>query len=134
MNKSIVLLLIFILAVATFADVKKKRFDMGGASNTPSPTVEVAPAGDNTAAAKPVAAKPADVAVAKKRTSFYSIIAQEQKILREKLTAVISAMNWLTSAMCRSLSFTSPMYLHISFVSWRYPLTVEASMTAAFSL
>ena len=92
MNKSIVLLLIFILAVATFADVKKKRFDMGGASNTPSPTVEVAPAGDNTAAAKPVATKPADVAVAKKRTSFYSIIAQEQKVLREKLTAVISAM------------------------------------------
>ena len=107
MNKSIVLLLIFILAVATFADVKKKRFDMGGASNTPSPTVEVAPAGDNTAAAKPVATKPADVAVAKKRTSFYSIIAQEQKVLREKLTAVISAMKagdwgviWKFLAIC----------------------------------
>lgn len=107
MSKSIVLLLIFFLAVATFADVKKKRFDMGGASNTPSPTVEVAPAGDNTAAAKPVAAKPADVAVAKKRTSFYSIIAQEQKVLREKLTAVISAMKagdwgviWKFLAIC----------------------------------
>jgi ABC-type nickel/cobalt efflux system permease component RcnA len=95
MNKSIVLLLIFILAVATFADVKKKRFDMGGASNSPSPTVEVAPAGDNA------------VAVTKKNTSFYSIIAQEQKVLREKLTAVISAMKagdwgviWKFLAIC----------------------------------
>lgn len=100
MKKSIVFLLILLIAVAASAAVKKKRFDIGG-GDAPAATEVVAPAEDaatietavpvapETAVAKSVAApeKPSE-----KKQSLYALIAQEQKVLREKLTAAISAM------------------------------------------
>ena len=73
MKKSIVVLLVFLIAVAASAAVKKKRFDIGG-GDAPAATEVVAPADEQ------------------KVESFYTLIAQEQKVLREKLTAAISAM------------------------------------------
>lgn len=121
MKKSIVILIILLMAVAASAAVKKKRFDVGGGDAAPA-AVEVAPA-ENAAvetaepvnaaeSAKPVAVGAvAPVAVpekpAKKTRSFYTVIAQEQKVLREKLTAAISAMKsgdweaiWKFLAIC----------------------------------
>lgn len=101
MKKSIVVLLVLLIAVAASAAVKKKRFDIGG-GDASAATEVVAPAGDSVfatpiaseAAAEPVAAT--SVASPKKPSektrSFYTVIAQEQKVLREKLTAAISAM------------------------------------------
>lgn len=104
MKKSIVFLLVLLIAVAALAAVKKKRFDIGG-GDAPAATEVVAPAEDAAtietavpvapeAAAEPAAAK--SVAAPKKPSektrSFYTVIAQEQKVLREKLTAAISAM------------------------------------------
>ena len=104
MKKSIVFLLVLLIAVAASAAVKKKRFDIGG-GDAPAATEVVAPAEDAAtietavpvapeAAAEPVAAT--SVAAPKKPSektrSFYTVIAQEQKVLREKLTAAISAM------------------------------------------
>ena len=121
MKKSIVILIILLMAVAASAAVKKKRFDVGGGDAAPA-AVEVAPV-ENAAvetaepvnaaeSAKPVAVGAvAPVAVpekpAEKTRSFYTVIAEEQKVLREKLTATISAMKsgdwnaiWKFLAIC----------------------------------
>ena len=109
MKKSIIILLVILLAVAASAAVKKKRFDVGGASDAPVVTetmVEsVAPAESaavETAVPMPVTseivAEPAAKSVAEpgktvaNSRSLYTVIADEQKVLREKLTAAISAM------------------------------------------
>ena len=101
MNKIVSLILIFMLAVAATAAVKKKRFDVGEASDAPvatEATVEsVVPAEPAMEPEKPV----------EKSRSIYTVIAEEQKVLREKLTAVISAMKsgdwdaiWKFLAIC----------------------------------
>lgn len=106
MKKSIVILIILLMAVAASAAVKKKRFDVGGGDAAPA-AVEVAPA-ENAAvetaepvnaaeSAKPVAAGAVAPAAVPEKTvektrSFYTVIVEEQKVLREKLTAAISAM------------------------------------------
>lgn len=106
MKKSIVILIILLMAVAASAAVKKKRFDVGGGDAAPA-AVEVAPA-ENAAvetaepvnaaeSAKPVAVGAVAPAAVPKKTvektrSLYTVIAEEQKVLREKLTAAISAM------------------------------------------
>ena len=109
MKKSIVILLVFLLAVAASAAVKKKRFDMGGGDSPTAAetTVEsVAPAESaavETAVPMPVTSEIVAEPVAKSvaepgktvanSRSLYTVIADEQKVLREKLTAAISAMN-----------------------------------------
>ena len=114
MNKSLVILLAFLIAaVSASAAVKKKRFDVGG-GDAPAATEMVAPAegasavpeaAAETAVAKSVAAVPEKKA--EKTQSFYTVIAEEQKVLREKLTAAISAMKngdwdaiWKFLAIC----------------------------------
>ena len=95
MNKSLIIVLFFLLAVMdASAAVKKKRFDVGGASDAPAATEVVAPADDSVSAvAVPVAKTVAAPEKSSEKTrSFYTVIAQEQKVLREKLTAAISAM------------------------------------------
>lgn len=108
MKKSIVFLLVLLLAVAASAAVKKKRFDIGG-GDVPAATEVVTSTDDSvSAASEPVASESAaksavskSVAAvpaagpekpAEKTRSFYTVIAEEQKVLREKLTAAISAM------------------------------------------
>ena len=101
MKKSIVVLLVLLIAVAASAAVKKKRFDIGG-GDAPAAAEVVAPADDSVSAAAVASEAAAEPAVAKsvaapkkpseKTRSFYTVIAQEQKVLREKLTAAISAM------------------------------------------
>ena len=121
MKKSIVILIILLMAVAASAAVKKKRFDVGGGDAAPA-AVEVAPA-ENAAvetaepvnaaeSAKPVAVGAVAPAAVPEKTvektrSFYTVIVQEQKVLREKLTAAISAMKrgdwdaiWKFLAIC----------------------------------
>lgn len=106
MNRLLAFLLIFILAVSASAAVKKKRFDVGGAGDA-SVTVEAAPAEDaSVKIATPEAAAEPESSAEKSR-SFYMVIAQEQKVLREKLTAAISAMKsgdwdaiWKFLAIC----------------------------------
>jgi ABC-type nickel/cobalt efflux system permease component RcnA len=123
MKKSIVILLVFLLAVAASAAVKKKRFDVGGgdAPAVTETTVEsVAPAESaavETAVPMPVTseivAEPAAKSVAEpgktvaNSRSLYTVIAEEQKVLREKLTTAISAMKrgdwdaiWKFLAIC----------------------------------
>ncbi|MBO5531333.1 MAG: hypothetical protein J5977_02610 [Fibrobacter sp.] len=92
MKKSIIILLVFLLAVAASAAVKKKRFDMGGTSDAPV-AAEVAPAEPE---------KPAE-----ESRAILTVIAEEQKVLREKLTTAISAMKsgdwdaiWKFLAIC----------------------------------
>ena len=123
MKKSIIILLVILLAVAASAAVKKKRFDMGG-GDTPTAaetTVEsVAPAESaavETAVPMPVTSEIVAEPVAKSvaepgktvanSRSLYTVIAEEQKVLREKLTAAISAMKrgdwdaiWKFLAIC----------------------------------
>lgn len=77
MKKSIIILLVILLAMAASAAVKKKRFDMGGTSDAPV-AAEVAPAEPE---------KPAE-----ESRAILTVIAEEQKVLREKLTTAISAM------------------------------------------
>ena len=91
MKKSIVFLLVLLLAVAASAAVKKKRFDIGGAGEAPAAAEVVAPAGDSlaTESAAPVAVPEKSPA---KSRSFYAVIADAQKVLREKLTVAITAM------------------------------------------
>ena len=91
MKKSIVILLVFLLAVAASAAVKKKRFDMGGGD---------APVAAEVAPAEPE--KPAE-----ESRAILTVIAEEQKVLREKLTTAISAMKrgdwdaiWKFLAIC----------------------------------
>lgn len=86
MKKSIVFLFVLLIAVAASAAVKKKRFDVGG-GEAPAATEMVAPA--EGASAVPAAVPEKSV---EKTRSFYTVIAEEQKVLREKLTAAISAM------------------------------------------
>ncbi len=109
--------------MAASAAVKKKRFDMGGgdAPAVTETTVEsVAPAESaavETAVPMPVTseivAEPAAKSVAEpgktvaNSRSLYTVIAEEQKVLREKLTTAISAMKrgdwdaiWKFLAIC----------------------------------
>ena len=92
MKKSIIILLVILLAMAASAAVKKKRFDMGGTSDAPV-AAEVAPAEPE---------KPAE-----ESRAILTVIAEEQKVLREKLTTAISAMKrgdwdaiWKFLAIC----------------------------------
>lgn len=101
MKKSIVFLFVLLIAVAASAAVKKKRFDVGG-GEAPAATEMVAPA--EGASAVPAAVPEKTV---EKTRSFYTVIAEEQKVLREKLTAAISAMKrgdwdaiWKFLAIC----------------------------------
>lgn len=101
MKKSIVFLLVLLIAVAASAAVKKKRFDVGG-GEAPAATEMMAPA--EGASAVPAAVPKKTV---EKTRSFYTVIAEEQKVLREKLTAAISAMKsgdwdaiWKFLAIC----------------------------------
>ena len=105
MKKSIVFLLVLLIAVAASAAVKKKRFDVGG-GDAPAATEATV---ESVAPAEPIAAESAVVPEKKteKTRSFYTVIAQEQKVLREKLTAAISAMKsgdwdaiWKFLAIC----------------------------------
>ena len=91
MKKLTIFLLVFLLAVAASAAVKKKRFDIGNAGDAPAVTEVVAPAGDMPAT-ESVGAVPANVleSVKPESKTFYTVIAEEQRILREKLTAAIS--------------------------------------------
>ena len=104
MKKSIVFLLVLLIAVAASAAVKKKRFDVGGASDAPAATeVTVKSVAPEVAAESAVVPeKPVE-----KSRSLYTVIAEEQKVLREKLTATISAMKsgdwnaiWKFLAIC----------------------------------
>lgn len=101
MKKSIVFLFVLLIAVAASAAVKKKRFDVGG-GEAPAATEMVAPA-----EGAAVAPAEAPEKTAEKTRSFYTVIAEEQKVLREKLTAAISAMKsgdwdaiWKFLAIC----------------------------------
>lgn len=78
--------------MAASAAVKKKRFDVGGTSDAPV-AAEVAPAEPE---------KPAE-----ESRAILTVIAEEQKVLREKLTTAISAMKrgdwdaiWKFLAIC----------------------------------
>lgn len=102
MNKIVFLVLIFMLAVGASAAVKKKRFDVGGASDAPAATTVETVAPETAAEPVAVPEKPAE-----KTRSLYTVIAEEQKVLREKLTAAISAMKsgdwdaiWKFLAIC----------------------------------
>ena len=104
MKKSIVFLLVLLIAVAASAAVKKKRFDVGGASDAPAATeVTVKSVAPEVAAESAVVPeKPVE-----KSRSLYTVIAEEQKVLREKLTATISLMKsgdwdaiWKFLAIC----------------------------------
>ena len=93
MNKYLLFILVFMLAVAAPAAVKKKRFDVGGASDAPAATEATV---ESVAPAEP-----------ENPRSIYTVIAEEQKVLREKLTAAISAMKrgdwdaiWKFLAIC----------------------------------
>ena len=109
MNKSLIFVLIFLITAVAFADVKKKRFDIDGASNAPAAEA-VAPVGDSStiesvAPTAPAVSKPEGAESRSK--SFYTVIADAQKVLREKLTVAISAMKngdwgaiWKFLAIC----------------------------------
>ena len=106
MNKYLLFILVFMLAVAASTAVKKKRFDVGGASDAPAATEATV---ESVAPAEPIAAESAVVPEKKteKTRSIYTVIAEEQKVLREKLTAAISAMKsgdwdaiWKFLAIC----------------------------------
>ena len=100
MRKSIVFLLVLLIVVAASAAVKKKRFDVGGAGDASAATEVVAPeegaamdgapVNESAVSVTPAVAEPEKPV--QKSESFYMLIAREQKVLREKLTAAISAM------------------------------------------
>ena len=106
MNKSLVALLILLIAMAAPAAVKKKRFDVGEPAIAPAAEA-VVPETDSPAATE-VVAPAAELEKASEQTrSFYTVIADAQKVLREKLTAAISAMKrgdwdaiWKFLAIC----------------------------------
>ena len=113
MNKYFLFILVFMLAVAAPAAVKKKRFDVGGASDAPSATEATVESVAPETAAEPAFTKSAVVPTVspkkatEKKCSIYTVIAEEQKVLREKLTAAISAMKngdwdaiWKFLAIC----------------------------------
>ncbi|WP_173366580.1 MULTISPECIES: nickel/cobalt transporter [unclassified Fibrobacter] len=99
MKKSLVILLICLLAMAASAAVKKKRFDINGTES--APTTEIIKA--DTASSAPVAVTDKQAS----GSSFLSTIAQAQKVLREKMTSAITAMKqgdwnaiWKFLAIC----------------------------------
>lgn len=99
MKKSLVILLICLLAMAASAAVKKKRFDINGTEA--APTTEIIKA--DSANAAPVNLTDRQVS----SPSFLSTIAQAQKVLREKMTSAITAMKqgdwnaiWKFLAIC----------------------------------
>ena len=104
MNKIVLLVLFFMLAVGASAAVKKKRFDVGGASDAPAATeMTVESVAPETAAESAVVPEK----TVEKSRSLYTVIAEKQKVLREKLTATISAMKsgdwnaiWKFLAIC----------------------------------
>ena len=102
MNKYLVFFLIFIFAIAAPAAVKKKRFDMNGATNAPESTLTVSDSAAATATTAVTAPAPQN-----KKTSFLTVISEAQKTLREKMTAAISTMKqgewgtiWKFLAIC----------------------------------
>ena len=109
MNKSLIFVLIFLITAVAFADVKKKRFDIDGASNAPA-TEAVAPVGDSSTIESVAPTAPAvskSEGAESRSKSFYTVIADAQKVLREKLTVAISAMKngdwgaiWKFLAIC----------------------------------
>ena len=99
--------------MAAPAAVKKKRFDVGGASDAPAATEVTVESVAPETAAEPAFTKSAVVPTVspkkatEKKRSIYTVIAEEQKVLREKLTAAISAMKsgdwdaiWKFLAIC----------------------------------
>ena len=98
LNKSLVILLVLLFAFTANAAVKKKRFDMG-ASGAPAATEMTVEAPGNEATPQPV--------VERKSFSLLSTLSEAQKVLREKITAAISAMKsgtwsaiWKFLAIC----------------------------------
>ncbi|MBR5693573.1 MAG: hypothetical protein IKX42_07755 [Fibrobacter sp.] len=106
MKNSLVVLLILLIAMAAPAAVKKKRFDVGEPAIAPAAEA-VVPEKDSPAATEVVAPAAELEKASEKSRSFYTVIADAQKVLREKLTAAISAMKrgdwdaiWKFLAIC----------------------------------
>lgn len=106
MKNSLVVLLILLIAMAAPAAVKKKRFDVGEPATAPAAEA-VVPETDSPAATEVVAPAAELEKASEKSRSFYTVIADAQKVLREKLTAAISAMKrgdwdaiWKFLAIC----------------------------------
>ena len=106
MNKSLVILLILLIAMAAPAAVKKKRFDVGEPASAPA-VENVVPENDSPVATEVVAPAAENEKASEKSRSAYTLIADAQKVLREKLTAAISAMKrgdwdaiWKFLAIC----------------------------------
>ena len=106
MKKSLVVFLILLIAMAAPAAVKKKRFDVGETSSAPTAEA-VVPENETPAATEVVAPATGLETTSEKTQSFYTVIADAQKVLREKLTAAISAMKngdwdaiWKFLAIC----------------------------------
>lgn len=98
MNKFLVFLLVLLFALTADAAVKKKRFDMG-TSGAPSATEMTVEAPSSEVAPQPVAKSNSH--------SLLATLSEAQKILREKITAAISAMKsgqwsaiWKFLAIC----------------------------------
>lgn len=98
MNKFLVFLLVLLFALTADAAVKKKRFDMG-TSGAPSATEMTVEAPSNEVAPQPVAKSNSH--------SLLATLSEAQKVLREKITAAISAMKsgqwsaiWKFLAIC----------------------------------
>lgn len=89
MKRALVILMVFLVAIAADAAVKKKRFDIGAVSDSVTTSVE-APADVSTE--KPAETPSKATAVSESSRSFLSIISSAQKTLREKMTAAITAM------------------------------------------
>ena len=106
MNKSLVVLLILLIAMAAPAAVKKKRFDVGEPASAPA-AENVVPENDSPVATEVVTPAAENEKASEKTRSIYTLIADAQKVLREKLTAAISAMKrgdwdaiWKFLAIC----------------------------------
>ena len=98
MNKFLVFLLVLLFALTADAAVKKKRFDMG-TSGAPSATEMTVETPSSEVAPQPVAES--------KSHSLLATLSEAQKVLREKITAAISAMKsgqwsaiWKFLAIC----------------------------------
>lgn len=98
MNKFLVFLLVLLFALTADAAVKKKRFDMG-TSGAPSATEMTVEAPSSEVAPQPVAKSNSH--------SLLATLSEAQKLLREKITAAISAMKsgqwsaiWKFLAIC----------------------------------
>ena len=98
MNKFLVFLLVLLFALTADAAVKKKRFDMG-TSGAPSATEMTVEAPSSEVTPQPVAKSNSH--------SLLATLSEAQKVLREKITAAISAMKsgqwsaiWKFLAIC----------------------------------